>query len=202
MQRYGIMGGTFDPIHYGHLLVAEVAREELGLQRIIFIPCGTPAHKKDYLVTSAEMRWRMTLLAIQNNPGFEGSRLEIDRQGPSYAVDTLGELLEMYPGESPYFITGMDAILEILTWHRSGDLPDLARFVAAARPGYDVASARLKLPERFLQRIDFLRVPLLDISSTGIRQRVREGRSIRYMTPEPVREFILQEGLYTRADGC
>lgn len=192
------MGGTFDPIHFGHLLIAERAREEFGLDRIIFVPTGKPAHKKSYHISSAHRRWDMTCLAIESNPDFEASRVEIDREGTSYAVDTILELSRQNPGLKPYFITGMDAVMEILTWHRAQELPGLTEFVAAARPGYDASVARAQLPPNFLERIHFLTVPLIEISSTVIRQRVGQGLSIRYMAPRSVLEYIETEGLYRK----
>lgn len=190
------MGGTFDPIHYGHLLIAELAREEFHLGSVIFVPAGVPAHKKPYQVTPAESRWRMTCQAIEGNPHFVGSRVEIDRPGVSYAVDTIRKLSEERPDKTPYFITGMDAILEILTWDRAPELPGLAEFVACARPGHNQPRDLDELPAHFRERIHYLSVPLMDISSTGIRDRVARGRTVRYLTPDPVREFIEAQKLY------
>lgn len=190
------MGGTFDPIHFGHLLLAERARETYGLDCVVFVPAGHP-WQKPYKVTSPEKRWAMTVLAVEGNGAFEVSRIEIERSGPSYAVDTIRQMLEERPGQTPYFITGMDAMLQILTWHRSGELPQLTHFVAADRQGYGVNRAKEALSAEFLERTQFLEMPLMEISSTDIRTRVHEGRSIRYLTPERVRQYIIREGLYT-----
>ncbi len=195
MTSFGIMGGTFDPIHFGHLLLAERAREAYGLQTVVFVPAGYP-WQKPYRVTDPDKRWAMTTLAIQGNPGFEASRIEIDRPGPSYSFDTIHQMVAERPGQTPYFITGMDAILQILTWRRSDELPQLTHFVAAARRGYGIRKAKEALSPEFLERTQFLKMPLMEISSTAIRNRVCNGHSIRYLTPERVRQFILKEGLY------
>lgn len=194
------MGGTFDPIHQGHLLIAELAREEFALETILFVPAGIPAHKKGYSVSDAAVRWKMTCAAIEGNPAFQASRVEIDRPGPSYAVDTIRLLCAERPGQKPYFITGMDAILEILTWDRAAQLPGLAEFVACARPGNHSRQALDDLPAAFREHIHFMRTPLVEISSTAIRARIAGGRTVRYMTPEAVRRIIEVERLYQEAD--
>ena len=197
MRAIGIMGGTFDPIHYGHLIIAEEARAIFDLERVIFIPAGQPAHKKDYEVSSAEHRYAMTLLATAINPYFECSRIEMERPGPSYAVDTIEQLLGIYGKESRlYFITGADAILEILTWHEPHRLKSMCKFIAATRPGYDLASLKTRLPKDFLDQIEFLEAPGVNISSTGIRLRVRDNISISYMTPNSVVKYIHKHGFY------
>ncbi len=132
------MGGTFDPIHYGHLIAAEEARYRFQLARVVFVPCGQPPHKKPYAVTPAEHRYAMTLLATASNPHFIVSRIEIDRPGPSYSVDTVRLLRQQLPDAELFFITGADAVLEILTWKDSDELIGLCRFIAVTRPGYDL----------------------------------------------------------------
>lgn len=190
------MGGTFDPIHSGHLLIAERAREMFDLKKVLFIPCGIPAHKKSYAVSDSHHRWNMTRMAVESNQAFEASRLEIDRPGVSFAVDTILSLRAKYPDEAPYFITGIDAILEILTWCRAVELPRLTDFIAAMRPGYDSKDVARILPEYFVNKIHFLDAPLVDISSTIIREYVRQGKSIRYMAPDDVVEYIAVQNLY------
>ena len=201
MRAIGIMGGTFDPVHYGHLIIAEEARGRFGLERVIFIPAGQPAHKKDYEVSPAEHRYAMALLATASNPCFECSRIEIERPGPSYAVDTLEQLREIYGRDAAlYFITGVDAILEILTWHEPRRLKSMCRFIAATRPGYDPSALRERLPAEFLHQIEFLEAPGVNISSTEIRKRARNGLSITYMVTEAVEQYIHKHRLYGGSD--
>ena len=197
MQRLGIMGGTFDPIHYGHLLMAEEARQAFALDQVVFVPNGRPAHKKAYLVSAPEDRYAMTLLATGSNPYFSTSRIEIERPGPSYTIDTLRAFRQMYPDlDALYFITGADAVLEILTWHEYDKLVRECRFIAVTRPGFVLERLPEVVDAEFLDRVSFLPIPGLDISSTDIRRRVREGRSVKYLTPEPVEAYIQQQGLY------
>ncbi|MGI4789286.1 MAG: nicotinate-nucleotide adenylyltransferase [Janthinobacterium lividum] len=197
MQRLGIMGGTFDPIHYGHLLMAEEARQAFALDEVVFVPNGRPAHKKAYLVSSPEDRYAMTLLATGSNSQFSCSRIEIDRPGPSYTIDTLREFRERYTDlEALYFITGADAVLEILTWHEYDKLVRECQFIAVTRPGFVLERLSEIADTEFLDRVLYLPIPGLEISSTDIRRRVREGRSIKYLTPEPVETYIQQQGLY------
>jgi nicotinate-nucleotide adenylyltransferase len=197
MQRLGIMGGTFDPIHYGHLLMAEEARQAFALDDVVFVPNGRPAHKKAYLVSSPEDRYAMTLLATESNPCFLASRMEIDRPGPSYTIDTLREYRRMYSElDALYFITGADAVLEILTWHEADKLAQECQFIAVTRPGFVLERLPEIVDAAFLDRVHYLPIPRLEISSTDIRRRVREGRSIKYLTPEPVEAYIREQGLY------
>ncbi len=199
MYKLAIMGGTLDPIHYGHLVAAEGARSEFKLDKVIFVPSGNPPHKVDVTVTDAEHRFSMTQLAIASNPNFEISRLEIDRQGLSYAVDTVREFRRGYgPKAEIYFITGADAILEILTWKKVEALMSSCYFIAATRPGYclDELKKKLVAKEDFLSRIFFLEVPALAISSTDIRNRVAMGKSIKYLVPESVEQYIVKNKLY------
>ncbi len=200
MRRMGIMGGTFDPIHYGHLLMAEEARTAFALEQVVFVPNGRPAHKKAYLVSRPEDRYAMTRLATASNPAFACSRLEIDRPGLSYTIDTLTHFRREFPDlEALYFITGADAILEILTWHDAGKLVDEFQFIAVTRPGFRLEQLGKVVNEQFVQRVSFLPIPGLEISSTDLRHRVRDGRSIKYLTPEPVEEYIGSRGLYRDA---
>jgi len=195
--RIGIMGGTFDPIHLGHLIIAEESRYWFNLDRVIFIPAGVPPHKPGKPISDKEHRFNMTVLATEDNPAFEVSRIEIDRSGPSYAVDTLTELKRIY-GEKTrlFFITGADAILEILTWHQPERLRCMCKFIAATRPGYNLADAKKKLPEEFLGQIIFLEVPGVHISSTELRGRVASGKPIKYMVTNKVEKYIIENRLY------
>jgi len=198
--RVGIMGGTFDPIHYGHLAAAEAAREAFFLDRIIFVPAVIPPHKNEKGVTPARHRFLMTLLAVMSNPYFEVSRVDLDRGGVTYTVDTLRDLRkELGPDTEMYFITGADAILEILSWKDPRKVLSMAEFIAVTRPGYGLdklAAALGPLYQEFQDRIHILEVPPMGISSTDIRRRLAEGRSVRYLVPETVFTYITNQGLY------
>ncbi|TGE32503.1 nicotinate-nucleotide adenylyltransferase [Desulfosporosinus sp. Sb-LF] len=203
MGRLGIMGGTFDPIHYGHLVAAEMARVEFHLDKVLFIPTGNPPHKIGRDVSAAELRYEMVERAIQDNPAFELSALEIKRNGPSYTVDTLRVLRRTWPDYELYFITGSDALLEIFSWRDAEEVLTLIQFIGAARPGFDASDFLLKVQEDNPEtqgRIHSLEVPALAISSTDIRTRVGRGEPIRYLLPEPVRLFIQQRGLYSQEE--
>lgn len=186
------MGGTFDPIHYAHLLCAEEARVQFDLDEVLFLPAGDPWQKGE--VTSAEDRYMMVVLAISSNPHFSASRIEIDRPGPTYTLDTLHQIREFVGPEAElFFIAGADALAEMLTWKEPEALFEQATFVAAGRP--DVSSADAMDPglSDKIQRMD---MPQVAISSTDIRRRVSEGRSIRYMVPSAIADYISERGLY------
>lgn len=196
--RLGIMGGTFDPIHYGHLVTAEQAREALALDLVLFMPAGRPAFKQDADVTDAEDRYAMTVLATAANPAFDASRFEIDREGVTYTIDTLRALRTRYPDNVKlFFITGADAILDLVTWHNAEQMAELATFIAATRPGYDIEQARSRVVASGVPfDVRYIEIPALAISSTNIRQRVREQKSVRYLTSESVIGYIRKNGLY------
>lgn len=196
-MRLGILGGTFDPIHYGHLFIAEEARVQFGLDQIVFIPSGHPPHKRHIAVTAAQSRYIMTQLGTQDNSYFCCSSLEIDRKGLSFTVDTLAALREQIPEADLYYITGIDAIAEILTWKEPEQVVRAATFIAATRPGFDLAQLQTRLPTFYLDRILMLRTTALNISSTEIRQRIQENRSARYLTPDSVLQYIEDHQLYS-----
>ena len=197
-RRIGIMGGAFDPIHYGHLVTAEIARGKFNLDTVVFVPSGHPPHKQN-LLGRAEQRLMMTLLATVANPYFEVSRSELDRIGPSYTYDTLNEFHEQYGAKSQFFfITGADAVLEILTWHNADKLISLCSFIAATRPGYHLPDVK-RLPQSFFNKIEMMQAPALSISSTDIRRRIRAGEPIKYLLPEAVEAYIYKQGLYAQA---
>lgn len=187
-MRLGVMGGTFDPIHNGHLVAAEEARYAFDLERVIFIPAGRPWQKERH-VAPADERYEMTLLATRDNVAFEVSRIEIDRDGPTYTVDTLRTLRDEQPDAELFFITGADAIGEILSWKDPDEVLDLATFVAVNRPGHDLSRG-------LDPRVNLLEIPALAISSTDIRGRVAAGRPIRYLVPDAVAAHIRVRGLY------
>jgi nicotinate-nucleotide adenylyltransferase len=195
-RKLGVMGGTFDPIHQGHLVTAEEAHRQFGLEEVLFVPTAQPWMKEDREVSPAEDRYLMTVIATAGHPHFRVSRIEIDRGGATYTVDTLRDLREVY-GEATemYFITGADAILEIFRWKDPEEVLELAHFIAATRPGFDIARFEAEEPTRH-PRVSVMHVPALAISSTDIRNRVRRGRPIRYLVPDGVRTYIVKAGLY------
>ena len=193
----GVMGGTFDPIHLGHLAVAEEAREVLGLDRILFVPAGQPPHKLAEEVTSIEQRLAMVELAIADNPAFELSRIEVDRPGPSYTVDTVEGLAAA--GDRLTVILSAETFAELPTWHEPERLFEAARVAVAPRWGYPAPDPRW-LAEAFPGRevrVSYLEGPRLGVSSTALRARVAAGRSIRYLVPAPVEAYIAAHHLYS-----
>lgn len=199
MDRLGIMGGTFDPVHFGHLVAAETARTEFNLAKVLFVPSGNPPHKDLSKVSPAARRYEMVRRSIADNDYFAISDLELERPGPSYTVDTLRFLHKTLACDDFFFITGTDALREIFNWRYPEELFKLTQFIGVIRPGFD-AKGFLKMSVRdhpeSAGRIHLLKVPALGISSTDIRRRVRQGQSIRYLLPEPARLFILDNNLY------
>ena len=194
------MGGTFDPIHHGHLVAAEEARWQFELDQVLFVPTGRP-WQKPVGVSPAEDRYRMTVIATASNPAFAVSRVEIDHPGPTYTVDTLRRLrVELGEDARLFFITGADAVLHILTWKDREEVLALAEFIAATRPGYDLARLAERLPGA-AERLHPMEIPMLAISSTEIRARVARGAPIQYLVPEGVARYIDTRGLYRDAAG-
>jgi nicotinate-nucleotide adenylyltransferase len=194
-RRIGLMGGTFDPIHHGHLVAAEEARWQFDLDTVLFIPTGQP-WQKPVGVSPAEDRYRMTVIATASNPAFEVSRVEIDHPGPTYTVDTLRRLrAELGEDARLFFITGADAVLHILTWKDREEVLALAEFIAATRPGYDLERLTERLPLA-RERLHPMEIPMLAISSTEIRARVARGAPIQYLVPDGVVEYVAERGLY------
>ncbi len=196
-RRIGIMGGTFDPIHYGHLRAADEAHIAFGLSEVIFVPTGQPPHKAGERVSSAEDRYMMTVLATVDCPYFSVSRIEIDKTGKSYTIDTLRRLKAMpeYSDTEFYFITGLDAVMDIVSWKNPEEIMSLCKFVAVSRYGYTHKRME-ELPEDLRSAIISLEIPLLAISSTGLRERVRLDRSIRFLVPPSVEHYIRKKSLY------
>ena len=203
-MKIGIMGGTFNPIHHGHLVTAAEALNQFELEKVIFIPSGDPPHKDYREEEIAEHRYLMTVIATSSNSNFFVSRIEIDRKGKSYTIDTLKELKSIHGADTEFFfITGADAILEILTWKKTEEIIDLCYMIAATRPGYNLL--RLEELKKDFARITnnnvedkilVMEVPALAISSTDIRERIRSNRPIDYLVPEGVSNYILKHGLY------
>ncbi len=199
-MRVGVFGGTFDPIHIGHLVAAEETRVQLKLERVVFVPAGLPPHKLANHISPVEHRLAMVQLAIASNPYFTVSRVDIDRFGPCYTVETM-ELLrdEWGPGVELYFIMGSDSLADILTWYKPERLIRLCRLAVVKRPGYDVDIKELdRLLPGIASRVQFINSPLIDVASCDIRRRVREGLSIKYQVPEAVERYIYEHGLYSR----
>ena len=187
MAKTGIMGGTFDPIHYGHLLAAEECRSKLGIEKIIFVPTGDPPHKKDYKIASAEDRYAMTLLATAGVAEFSVSRTEIDRAKFTYTVDTLLEFNAA--GIKP------DELLSIIHWFDYERIPELCTLVTATRPGWNVKALK-KLPEFILRNLKIIEIPQFAVSSTVVRERIKNNMSIRFLVPHLVEIYIASNGLY------
>ena len=193
------MGGTFDPIHYGHLVTAETVCRELDIEKVLFIPSGRPPHKQNINISDNEHRYLMTAIAAEDNPRFTVSRIEIDRPGMTYTVDTLGALRKMCPKSCEiYFITGADAALMISSWKTPSKLQTLCKIVVVTRPGYDKNSIAAEFERAGLdvEKAVFMDVPALDISSTDIRNRVSIGKSIKYLLPPNVENYIYKNRLY------
>lgn len=203
MIRLGIMGGTFDPIHHGHLVTAEEARAQFNLDRVLFVPNRHPPHKDPRDVTDPEDRYLMTFLATVSNPHFSVSRIEIDRPGASFTIRTIRDLASRYTDADLFYITGADAILQILRgeWEQSSELLRLCQFIAATRPGFTLDLETLResnMIGRSLDNVHVMDIPAMAISSTDIRTRVRDGRPIKYLVPEAVEAYIVKHALYQR----
>lgn len=203
MRSLGILGGTFDPIHYGHLIAAEYAHYEFALDRILVIPNANPPHKEHSDVLDADQRCHMVEMAIKNNPIMELSSLEMNRPGFSYTVDTVDYYRNTLPGTEIFFITGADSLFFMDTWKDIERLAELCTFIVVTRPGYDINRndpLLTSLPFKLWSKMKQLQIPGLDISSSDIRSRVAQGKPIKYLLPSQVEEYILAEGLY-RKDG-
>jgi nicotinate-nucleotide adenylyltransferase len=197
-KRVGLMGGTFDPIHLGHLVCADEAAHQFDLDEVVFIPAGQPWQKAS--PSDAEDRYMMTMLATESNPRFSVSRIEIDRAGQTFTLDTLRTMREFYEDDVElFFITGADAVLEILTWKQPETVLSLASFIAATRPGHDLGGLA---DPRFDGRVTAMQIPALAISSTDIRQRVSQGEPINYLVPDRVSSYIIERGLYRSPVGA
>jgi nicotinate-nucleotide adenylyltransferase len=198
IQRLGILGGTFDPIHHGHLIAAEEAHHQLELDQVLFVPAGTPPHKPARPISPIYDRLRMIELAIAGKPYFAISRVDADRPGPCYTVDTLRLLrLEWGPGVTFFFVEGADSLVEIGTWYQPRRLIELTQFAVVDRPGVEIDLPQLERENPGLaSRIHRVQMPLLEISSSDLRARVRQGRPISYLVPPAVEAYIQQQQLY------
>lgn len=191
--RVGVMGGTFDPIHHGHLVAASEVAQSYGLDEVIFVPTGNPWQKSD--VSQSEHRYLMTVVATASNPQFTVSRVDIDRGGATYTIDTLRDLQEQRPDAQLFFITGADAIAQIFSWKDHAELFSLAHFVAVSRPGHTLNISGLPR-----EHVSLLEVPALAISSTDCRSRVSRGYPVWYLVPDGVVQYITKYHLYRSSE--
>ncbi|WP_054949125.1 nicotinate-nucleotide adenylyltransferase [Numidum massiliense] len=191
-MRVGLMGGTFDPIHLGHLIAADHVQEQLDLDEVWFLLAAVPPHKSGQRITAPEHRLQMVRLAVSDHPHFRVCTIEFERRGRSYTVDTLTILRQRYPEHDFFFMIGGDMVQNLPNWHRVDDLVHLVEFVGMTRPGY----ARQPLPPPIAAAVQYAELRLVDISATDIRERVKEGRSIRYIVPDQVRNYIEEQQLY------
>ena len=196
-RRVGIMGGTFDPVHHGHLVAASEVQAWFGLDEVVFVPTGQPWQKSAQRVSPGEHRYLMTVIATASNPRFSVSRVDVDRGGPTYTIDTLRDLRARRPEDEFFFITGADALAQILTWRDHGEIFELACFVGCTRPGHRLDPDILAgLPA---DRLTLVEIPALAISSTDCRERVVRGEPVWYLVPDGVVQYIAKHGLYREA---
>lgn len=199
--RVGVLGGSFDPVHLAHLIIAEEARVQLHLEKVLFVPAGQPYMKSDRGITPAGQRLEMVRLAIASNPCFEASSIDVDRPGPSYTVDTLDVLRDTFPQwRELYFIIGWDSLASLPRWREPQRILEMCWLVAVPRPGVerpDVKDLERSIPG-VSSRVIMLEKPVLSLSSTDLRDKVRRGTPIRYLTPEPVEQYITRNGLYRK----
>ena len=192
-MKIAIMGGTFNPIHYGHLISAEEVCDGLGFDLVIFVPSARPPHKDNRDIIDPQHRYMMTVLATEDNPHFQVSRIELDRTGPSYAIETIRQFQANYGDNAEIaWIIGADSLIEFTIWKDFDKLLDICRFIATTRPNYDLS----KTPANVYERVELFEITAVDISATEIRQRIREGRTIKYLVPKKVEEYIYQHNLY------
>ncbi len=198
-MNIGILGGTFDPVHNGHLIVADVARAQLNLNEVLFIPAGQPWLKPERIITAAKHRLQMLRLALDDTPYLSISEIEIERSGPTYTVDTLTALKEQLNAEDElFFILGQDNLMQLPQWHEASNLIELCYLVAAPRPGVkkpDLKALEAAIPG-VTQRVMLMKQPQVDINATDIRERVARGLSVRHLVPEPVNRYIKENRLY------
>ncbi|MFC6317015.1 nicotinate-nucleotide adenylyltransferase [Corynebacterium gerontici] len=194
-KRIGIMGGTFDPIHHGHLVAASEVAARFDLELVVFVPTGQPWQKADREVSEAEDRYLMTVIATASNPQFTVSRVDIDRDGATYTIDTLTDLRAQFPDAELFFITGADALAKILSWRDWEKMFDLATFVGVTRPGYVLEESNI--PEKFQHRVELIEVPAMAISSTDCRARAHEDMPVWYLVPDGVVQYINKRRLYS-----
>ncbi len=190
------MGGTFDPIHHGHLVAGSEVAHRFNLDHVLFVPTGQPWQKAHTQVTNPEHRYNMTVIATASNPRFQVSRVDIDRAGATYTIDTLRDISRLYPGAQLYFITGADAIINLTTWRDWEEMLTMATFVGVTRPGYELNSSLLPPADN----IEIVDIPAMAISSTDCRARARAGAPVWYLVPDGVVQYIAKNHLYRPAN--
>lgn len=196
-RRVGVMGGTFDPIHNGHLVAASEVADRFDLDVVVFVPTGQPWQKKGKRVSPTEDRYLMTVIATAANPSFRVSRVDIDRGGNTYTVDTLADMRKIYPDAELFFITGADALNKILTWRDWESMFDLANFVGVTRPGYELSELDSPLAREVdAGRLSLVEIPAMAISSTDCRERAMSGRPVWYLVPDGVVQYIAKHRMY------
>jgi len=194
-RRLGVMGGTFDPVHHGHLVAASEVQARFDLDEVVFVPTGEPWQKTSRVVSKAEDRYLMTVIATASNPRFSVSRVDIDRDGPTYTVDTLTDLKAAHPDADLFFITGADALEQIVSWRRAADVVHLAHFIGVTRPGYELNGQHLPKGS-----VSLVEVPAMAISSTACRARTASGLPVWYLVPDGVVQYISKRSLYSVPD--
>jgi nicotinate-nucleotide adenylyltransferase len=203
MKKIGVFGGTFDPVHIGHLVAAQIAAEDAGLDLVVFVPAGTPPHKTEQPVTASRHRLEMVRRAVAGNPVFSVSDWEIRQGGRSYTLRTLEYLRSRYADDELYFILGADTLEDLPNWHEPSKVVELARIIAVRRPGYDALAALERLSSRIKNirgRIVYVESPRLEIASSWLRERIRNGRSVDHLIPENVIRYIKENRLYERGE--
>ncbi len=198
-MNVGVLGGTFDPVHNGHLILADVAEEQLNLSAMLFVPVGQPWLKTERTITPAQHRLQMLRLALDDRPQFRISEMEIERPGPTYTIDTIKELKDgLNADDELFFILGQDSLMQVPQWHEAQDLVQLCYLAAAPRPGVkkpDLKALEVEIPG-IKQRVMLMKEPKVDITATDIRERVARGLSVRHLVPEPVNRYIKEQKLY------
>ena len=194
-RRIGVMGGTFDPVHHGHLVAASEVQARFDLDEVVFVPTGQPWQKSEREVSAAEDRYLMTVIATASNPRFSVSRVDIDRPGPTYTIDTLTDLKARYPDADLFFITGADALEQILSWRRADAVFTLAHFIGVTRPGFELVDTHLPPGA-----VSLVEVPAMAISSTAVRARTASGLPVWYLVPDGVVQYISKRRLYSMPD--
>ena len=200
-MRIGIFGGSFDPVHLGHLVMAEQCREQGRLDQLWFMPASVPPHKQNRQLASFAQRVEMLTLALSGQPAFHIKELENERSGPSYTVDTLSQIRKTHPDDDIYLIIGADTLLDFPNWRQPQRIVELVALLVADRPGWDMPDvqevrSRLSLSKGVDLRVEVIQMPLINLSSTDIRQRSHDGRSVRYLVPRAVEVYMAEKGLY------
>lgn len=199
-MRIGLIGGTFNPIHTGHLIISEYIKGKFPLDKVIFIPTNNPPHKEMEGVISAFHRYKLALLATENNQDFEVSNIELEREGKSYTIDTINEFKKLYPNDELYFLIGGDTLYKLIEWHNIEQLFQVIDFIVIGRDGFsndDILNKIKELKDNYGARIDFVDGPIIEISSTEIRENIKNDHSIKYLVPEKVEDYIYYNKLYS-----